>query len=113
MHEFSITMNVLNIVEENAMELNAEIVHEIEMDVGELSGVDYDALNFAMQHTKKSELLEHANLVINRIPAKARCKACKHEFDIKDYYTACPDCNHFDHDIIQGKELRVKAIKID
>ncbi|MBU1718117.1 MAG: hydrogenase maturation nickel metallochaperone HypA [Bacteroidetes bacterium] len=106
-------MNILSIVEENAKKLNATIVHEIEMDIGELSGVDYDALEFAMQHTQKSELLENAKLVINRIPAKARCKSCNHEFDISDLYTACPKCNTFDHDIIQGKELKVKAIHID
>lgn len=106
-------MNVLSIVEENAKTLNAKIVHEIEMDIGELSGIDYDALEFAMQHVQKSELLEKAKLVINRIPAKARCKSCSYEFDIKDFYSACPKCNKFDHDIFQGKELKVKAIKID
>lgn len=113
MHEFSITMNILNIVEENAKKLNAKIVHEIEIDIGELSGVDYDALEFAIQHTKKNELLENAKLVINRIPAKARCKSCNHEFYITDFYTACPKCNKFDHNIFEGKELKVKAIKID
>ena len=106
-------MNVLNIVEEEAKILNAKIVHEIEIDVGELSGVDYDALEFAMRFTKKSELLEHAKLVINKIPAKARCKTCNQEFDITDFYYACPKCNNFDHNIFQGKELKVKAIKID
>jgi hydrogenase nickel incorporation protein HypA/HybF len=113
MHEFAITMNVLNIVEEKAKELNAKIVHEIEIDVGKLSGVDYDALEFAMQYTKKSELLERAKLVINKIPAKARCKTCNQEFDISDFYNACPKCNNFDHNIFQGQELKVKAIKID
>jgi hydrogenase nickel incorporation protein HypA/HybF len=113
MHEFAITMNVLDIVEEEAKKLNAKIVHEIEIDVGELSGVDYDALDFTMQYTIKSELLEHAKLVINKIPAKARCNTCNQEFDISDFYDACPKCNNFDHTILQGKELKVKAIKID
>ena len=113
MHEFTIIMNLLNIVEENAAILNATIVHEIEMDIGELSGVDYEALEFAMEHTQKSKLLEHATLLINKIPAKARCKTCNHEFDISDFYTACPKCNSYDHDIFKGKELRVKAIKVD
>jgi len=113
MHEFSITLNILNIVEENAKKLNAKIVHEIEMDIGVLSGVDYEALEFAMQHTKKSEMLENAVLVINKIPAKARCKSCDFEFGIDDFYTPCPECEKYHHDIIQGTELKVKAIKID
>ena len=113
MHELSITMNILEIVEENAKTLHAKIVHEIEMDIGELSGVDFDALEFAMQHAQKSKLLEKVEFVINRIPAKARCNTCNHEFELSDYYTACPKCNNFNHDIFQGKELKVKSIKID
>lgn len=113
MHELSITMNILNIAEENARSLNAKIVHEIEIDIGELSGVDTEALQFAMQCTTKSELLEYAKLVINRIPAKARCNTCNHEFDISDFYAECPKCNSFDHDIYQGKELKIRSIKID
>jgi hydrogenase nickel incorporation protein HypA/HybF len=113
MHELSITMNILDIAEENARNLNAKIVHEIEIDIGEMSGVDTDALQFAMQCTTKSELLESAKLVINKIPAKARCYSCNHEFDISDFYTECPNCNGFNHDIYQGKELKIVSIKID
>ena len=113
MHEFSIIMNVLSIAEQNAKSLDAKIVHEIEMDIGNLSGIDFEALEFAMQHTQKNELLATARLVINKISAKSRCKTCNYEFDINDFYTACPLCNKFNHDIIQGKELKVKAIKID
>jgi len=113
MHELSITLNILNIAEENARILNAVIVHEIEVDIGELSGVDYDALQFAMQCSEKSKLLENAKLVINKIPAKARCNTCNNEFDISDFFAECPECNSLEHDIYQGKELRIRSIKID
>jgi hydrogenase nickel incorporation protein HypA/HybF len=113
MHEFSIIMNVLSIAEESAKNRDAKMVHEIEMDIGNLSGIDFEALEFAMQHTHKNELLAAARLVINKISAKARCKSCNYEFDIDDFFTACPLCGKFNHDIFQGKELKVKAIKID
>jgi len=113
MHELSIVMNILDTVEEKAIELNASVVHEIEVDIGELSGVECDALEFAMENSPKKEILKHAILVINRIHAKARCKSCGNEFDLSDFYTPCPNCGKFDHDIFQGKELKVKAIKID
>ncbi len=113
MHEFTIAMNVLAIVEENAKTLRAVIVHEIEMDIGELSGVDCDALEFALLHSKKNELLRKVKYVINKIPAKARCKGCNFEFDLSDFYTACPKCSKFDHVFLQGRELKVKTIKID
>ena len=113
MHELSITMSILEIVEENAKKLNAEIVHEIEMDIGELSGIDFDALEFAMEHAQKSDMLKNARFVINKIPAKARCNECLHEFEISDYYSPCPVCNKFDNEVIQGKELKIRTFKID
>ncbi len=113
MHELSIAVSILEIAEENAKKLNAKIVHEIEMDIGELSGVEYDAMGFAMEHAPKIEILKDVKLIINRIPGKARCNACHHEFELSDFYTPCTQCGKFDHEIFQGKELRVKAIKID
>jgi hydrogenase nickel incorporation protein HypA/HybF len=113
MHELSITMSILEIVEENAKTLNAKIVHEIEIDIGELSGVDFDAMEFAMEHAQKPEMMQNVKFVINRIPARAKCNNCEHEFELSDYYTAFPKCKHFEHEIFQGKELKVKSIKID
>lgn len=113
MHELSIVMSILDIAEEKAKDLHAQTISEIEMDIGELSGVDYEALDFAMAHAPKNEMLRNVKFSINKIPAKARCNICKHEFVLNDLYTACPSCNNYDNDIIQGKELRVKTIKID
>jgi len=113
MHELSIIINILSIAEENARKLKAVIVHEIEVDIGELSGVEYDALEFAMHCSEKNKILEKAKLVINKIPAKARCYTCNNEFNISDFYAECPKCNSLEHDIYQGKELKIRSIKID
>jgi hydrogenase nickel incorporation protein HypA/HybF len=113
MHELSIVINILEIAEENAKTLHAKIIHEIEMDIGALSGVDYEALEFAMEHAPKNEMLKNTKLLINKIPAKARCNSCQSEFEVSDFYTPCPTCHQFDHDIFQGKELKVKSIKVD
>ncbi len=113
MHEFSIITNIIEIVEEKLKQLNANIVHDVEMDVGEMAGIDFDALDFAWQHATKSALLKDAKLVVNKIEARAKCEGCSHEFIINDFYTPCPKCGIFKNDIFQGKELKVKAINID
>ena len=113
MHEFSIAMSIVSIVEEHAKELNAKVVHEIELELGELSGIDPDALVFAMQLTEKDELTKKAKLVINKIKAKTRCNECNQEFEIINLYSACPKCNSYDHSIFQGRELKVKTIVVD
>ena len=106
-------MSIMDTAEETAKKNNAAVVLEIELEVGALSGVEYDALDFALENAPKNDLLKNAAFVIHKISGKARCNYCKQEFQLSDYYTACPVCNKFDFEIIQGKELKIKAIKID
>lgn len=113
MHELSIVINILDTAEENAKNNNASIVNEIELEIGELSGVEYDALNFAFENAPKNEMLKNVVFVIQKIKGKAICNGCKQEFELSDYYTPCPVCNKFESDIIQGKELKIKSINID
>jgi len=106
-------MNIIRIVEENSKKLNAKVVHEIELDIGELSGVDIDALILAMKLTEKQEFMENSRFIINRIPAITKCNKCKLDFQVSNLYSACPYCNSYDNSIISGKELNVKTILID
>lgn len=113
MHELSVTLSILDVAEESARSNNAKVVHEIELDIGELSGIDFNSLEFAISNAPKSEMMKDVNFVINRIDAIAKCNDCSCEFETGDYYTPCPQCNSFNSDIIQGKELKIKSIKID
>ncbi len=113
MHELSIVVNILDVVEENAARHNATVVHEIEMEVGELSGVEFDALSFAMEHAPKSEMLKDVTFTIRRIQPVARCNECDHPFATNEYSTACPHCGSFKTEIIRGNELRIKSFNMD
>lgn len=113
MHELSIAMSIVDIAEEKAKQSNANKVSEIELEVGNLSGVIYEALEFAMEEAVKNTLLNNAKCSIIKISGKARCNNCENEFGLDDFYAFCPNCNEFDFEIIQGKELRVKSIIIE
>jgi hydrogenase nickel incorporation protein HypA/HybF len=113
MHELSIALNIVEIAKENAQKAKSNSIKEIELVVGELSGVVYEALEFAMDEAVKNTILENAKRTIIRIPGKAKCDSCSHEFDLKDIYTPCPKCNSFMSEIIEGKELRVKSLIVE
>ncbi len=113
MHELSIVNNILEIAEENARKNNAKIIREIELDIGELSGVEFDALEFAFENCQKTGMLKDVKFIVNRIPGKAVCNSCTQEFEACDYYTPCPKCSSFDVNINQGKEIKIKSIRID
>jgi len=113
MHEFSIAVNIVEIATENAKKENASEVKEIEIEVGELSGVVIDALEFCMEAAARESILEGAKINLIHVKGRARCRNCSHEFEIADFYTICPNCKTPAPDIIRGKELRVKSLLVE
>jgi hydrogenase nickel incorporation protein HypA/HybF len=113
MHELSIVTSIIEIAEENAKNANASVINEIELDIGSQAGVVIEALEFAIESAKKDTMLEKAKWVINVIPALARCIECKFEFEPDDLISPCPKCSNSFSEIFQGKELRVKSLKVE
>jgi len=112
MHELSIVMSIIEIAQQQAAKENASVIDEIELDIGVLSGIEIDALDFAWQQSIKYTMLEQAVKKINRVEGKAKCMDCNAEFAIEHYYDACPVCGEHLLEILQGKELRVKSMVI-
>ena len=113
MHEFSIALSIVEIVTQNAEMAGASVINEIEIEVGELSGVVLDAMEFAMESAIKGTLAENAIVVFHFIKGKGQCPVCNMEFDLKNIFDPCPFCGAFNPEVTQGKELKVKAINID
>ncbi len=113
MHELSIAMSIVEIAEDSAKQSNVSIITEIELEVGEMSGVVYDALEFAMEEAVKDTILQGAKRKINIVEGRARCLSCSHEFHVQDVFTPCPECASFDSEVIAGKELRVKSLQAE
>lgn len=113
MHEMSIALNIFELVIENARNEKAKKVLEVELDVGNVSGVEHSALEFALKTAHEYEMLENAKFVVNKIPAIARCLSCNEEFEIKNAFDPCPKCTIMDTQLISGKELRIKSLLID
>lgn len=110
MHELSIVMSIIDIAQQQVEKANAEIIDEIEIDIGCLSTVDIDAFDFAWSQAVKQTILEGADKKINSIKGKAKCLDCDASFPLENLYDACPICGAHLIDIIEGKELRVKSL---
>lgn len=113
MHELSIAQNIVDIVEEEAKKKNALKVTVVTLEVGALSGIETDALNFAWDSAVQNTLLDHALLKVSPVKGKARCGLCQHEFTMTDFFDLCPFCQSFRHEILEGKELKLKTFEIE
>ncbi len=113
MHEMSIALGIVRIAEEEVTKRNAEFVSEIELEIGELSGIELDSLDFVWPVAVKETVLSHAKLEIDFRPGKAKCIDCDTKFEIHRLSDECPSCGSYFKDIIQGKEMRVKTLTLE
>ena len=109
MHELTLAMNVVEIAEEEVRKSNAKIVNEI----GTLSGVIPEAMEFAMTEAVKNTVLHNSKITYRIIPAKAKCMKCSTEFVVEDFYNSCPKCSSFENEILQGRELKVRSLVVN
>jgi len=113
MHELSIVMGIIDIAKREVEKAKASNVIKIELDIGELAGIEMESLDFAWEMAVKDTVLEKAERQINYIEAKAKCMDCGHLFNIHALFESCPKCNSYFKDVFQGKELRVKSLEIE
>lgn len=112
MHELSIALGIVKIAEDETTKAKAKTVSKIELEIGVLSGIEMSSLDFIWESAVKDSVLENAIREIFIIPGKGQCMDCDEIFEIHKIYDCCPRCNSNFKGILQGKELRVKALEV-
>lgn len=112
MHEMSIAQSIVELAEQQARDHHSEGIEEVELEIGRLSGVELQTLDFALESAVKGSMLEHASIVHRIIDGEGQCTECETVFPQEALYAACPRCGSYLVKIIKGKELRIKTIVI-
>ena len=112
MHELSIAMSIVDIAREAVEKAGAREVEHIELEIGQLAGIELQALDFAWSEAIKRSVLAHATKEVKLIPGRARCMECDMQFPIKTLFETCPECSSPFTEILNGKELRVHALTV-
>jgi hydrogenase nickel incorporation protein HypA/HybF len=113
MHELSIAMNIVEICSDEAEKAGAASISNVEVEIGSLSGIEAEALDFSWEVATKNSLLEGSSLSILQVTALAKCIDCNKEFEMPDSFAPCPGCGSFRNEILKGRELKIKAITVD
>jgi len=113
MHEVSLMKNLLGVVAGAAGREGGGPVRTIHLRIGELSGVNEDALRFAFDVLSRGTIAEGGTLECEIIPLAARCRECGAEFHPRDLVFLCPSCGGADIEVITGREMEVDYICID
>ncbi len=111
MHEMSIALSIVKIAEDEARKAQVNQFAIIDLEIGTLAGIEFEALDFVWEAAVQKTVLEKAERRIKKIPAMARCGDCGKVYSLDFVHDNCPDCSSFLKSIIQGKELRVKSLE--
>lgn len=111
MHELGIARNIIDLALATLHErCSVAGVTVVEVEVGRLTAVVPESLQFYFDVLKKGTQLEEAQLHIESIPLRTRCTACGLE-EAPDLPTLrCSACGNVSV-VCQGRELRVVAIE--
>lgn len=113
MHELGVVFRIADSVERVARDNDAEKVHSVTLEIGEVSTVipDYliDVWNW---NCKRVPILEGCELKVERIHAVTRCQNCGKDYDTVPQGITCPYCGSVHTYLLTGNEVNIKEIAI-
>ncbi|OAG26908.1 hydrogenase maturation nickel metallochaperone HypA/HybF [Thermodesulfatator autotrophicus] len=112
MHETSLVIAMCTQIEEMIRAQKAQKVVSITVRVGEFSGVEEEAFNFAFEVYKKEHpLFRETTLKLERVPALKKCLNCGEEFK-ELYQRSCPRCQKEEITYSGGDELEIAKLEL-
>lgn len=113
MHEVGIAQSILEAGQVEAGRLGGARLKRIGVRVGVLSGVDMQALEFALMAIRAGTDLEDVEIDLQKCLRRNRCAKCGFEFETEMYSRPCPDCLSEESQLIGGEELELAFIEVD
>ncbi|MEW5806408.1 MAG: hydrogenase maturation nickel metallochaperone HypA, partial [Acidobacteriota bacterium] len=87
-------------------------VNTITLKLGEMAGIDREALSFCFEVASKNTCAEGAALNFEMIPLMGKCRACESFFKVKDFVFRCPFCQGIEIEVVSGREIRISHINV-
>jgi hydrogenase nickel incorporation protein HypA/HybF len=113
MHELSVAMAIVEQAEEVRQREKAVRISQITVAVGDLSGVDREALEMAFSLAAEGTAAAGAKLTLERVEAHVRCAACGEQTAVSIPFLTCKKCGSVNVEIVAGRELLLKTLELE
>jgi len=113
MHELGIANSILDGVAKEIERRPDSHPTKVGVRIGELAGVDPDALRFGFEALIAETDLAELQLEIEFRPPHARCRDCAGEYQIRNYQLICPACRSRNGEWISGDELEFAYLEVE
>jgi hydrogenase nickel incorporation protein HypA/HybF len=112
MHELSLAISLLDIIEEYARQYEFRRVKTLHLSLGRLSCCEPKSLTFAFDIQARGTKAEGATLRFDIRPVIVYCFACQQEWPLDGTELICPHCRGGDV-ILSGGTEELKLLEID
>jgi len=113
MHEMSLAEGVLQLIEDSAKTQDFSRVKTVWLEIGQLAGVEAEAMKFCFDAVMRDSIAQDAELVIIELPGQAWCMACSNTVQVHALYDECPKCGGHQLQVTGGNEMRVKELDVE
>jgi hydrogenase nickel incorporation protein HypA/HybF len=113
MHELSIALSILEVVEEEVQRRGNVRVEGIHLRLGPLAGIVKEALLSAFELASEQTDFAQCSLVIEDVPISIHCSQCNAERPVRSMQAFyCVDCGTPASDVVHGRELQISALAL-
>ena len=113
MHEMGIANSVLDAIREETLRFPNGHIYKVGVRIGELAGVDPDAMSFCFEALVRGTELEPLALEIEYCPRRYQCEACGRSYAASTDDPACPECGRMESKFLGGDELEIAFLEVE
>lgn len=113
LHELSLVASICDVLESKIKEFGINKVTQVNLAVGDMSGVETFMLESCFEMYVEATPLEGAKLNIHHLPIRLMCKSCGNEFESKIPFSDCSVCGSKNLKLVSGKEFYIDSIEAE
>jgi hydrogenase nickel incorporation protein HypA/HybF len=109
----SLAESVLQLIEDSAKTNGFTRVRTVWLEIGQLAGVEAEAMRFCFDAVTRGSIADGAALEIIATPGSGRCTDCGRTVAVTARYEPCPACGGYAVQIAGGAEMRVRELDVE
>lgn len=113
MHELSLVESIYDVIVDKIREYGVKRVIRVKVIAGGLTGVEDTTMKACFEMFIEATPVEGAELVIEHVPIRVRCRVCGNEYETKIPFSVCPICRSKSMKIVSGKELYIDSLEAE
>ena len=114
MHELSIAMSILDVVEEEMQNHPGSQLEAIHVRLGPLSGVIKNSLLSAYELAREQTPFARSRLIFEDVPIAVFCARCQGERPVHSMqHFCCAECGTPATEVLRGRELQLAALELE